>query len=132
MRFSSRCVAMTGVLVLSNACVARPSTEHRPRGASGSSSSLVTSEELARYASGANLFDALQRLRPTFLYPRGSRALVSIDGTAPSDLSVLSLIPVSTVAEVRLVRATSAASRPTVLPNGDVVFGDVLFVVTRK
>ena len=132
MRFSSRRVAMTGVLVLFSACVARPTTERRAQGASVSASSLVTSEELARYASGANLFDALQRVRPTFLYPRGSRALVSIDGTAPSDLSVLSSIPVSTVAEVRFIRATSPAGQPTVLPNGDVVVRDVLLVVTRK
>lgn len=133
MPFAARCYSVLGaLLVLSAGCVARPNPGRLTGAAAGSGNSLVTAAELSRYTPGTSLLDALQRLRPSFLYPRGTSALVSIDGTAPTDQGVLSSIPVSTVAEVRLLRATNSVGRPTILPNGDVVVGDVLLVLTRK
>jgi len=125
------CAAL-GVLALSLGCVAQLTPGRHEDAPSLSGNSLVTAAELTRYTPGTSLLDALQRLRPTILYSRGTSALVSIDGTAPTDQDVLRSIPVSTVAEVRLLRATSSVSRATVLTNGDVVVGNVLLVITRK
>jgi hypothetical protein len=59
--------------------------------------------------------------------------LVSVDGSAATDVSILHTLSVSDVQEVRLVRGTSGAGRPAVLANGDVVSGaDVIVVVTRR
>jgi hypothetical protein len=76
--------------------------------------------------------DALQQLRPYWLAARGAPPLVSVDGSAPADLASLRLIPVSTVYEVRLQRASSGVGRSTIMPNGDVIVGDVIVVLTRK
>lgn len=132
MPFTSRNWAALGALALALGCVAGPNPGRRADAASVSGNSVVTATELSRYAEGMSLLDALQRLRPSFLYPRGTSALVSIDGTAPTDQEVLSSIPVSTVAEVRLLRATNSVGKPTILRNGDVAVRDVLLVLTRK
>jgi hypothetical protein len=76
--------------------------------------------------------EALRMLRPGFLIGRGQRPMVSIDGAAAGDQSILNAIPVSEVDEVRLVKAGSSESRPTIRPNGDTVVADILLVVTRK
>ena len=101
-------------------------------GASDERSTRVTAAELTRYAEGRSLMEALQRLRPGFLVARGARPLVSIDGASAGDQSVLSTIPVADVFEVRLVKAASLEARPSIRPNGDVVTGDLLLVLTRK
>lgn len=132
MPFAVRCWPVLGALVLAIGCVVRPNPARHKAAASVSGNSLVTAAEFSRYAPETSLLDALQRLRPTFLYPRGTSALVSVDGTAPTDQGVLSSIPVSMVVEVRLLRATNSVGKPTVLRNGDVAVGDVLLVVTRK
>jgi hypothetical protein len=131
MPFAARCWPVVGALVLSIGCVARPNPGRHAEGAFSSGNSVVTAAELARYTPGTSLLDALQRLRPSLLHPRGASALVSIDGTAPTDQGVLSTIAVSAVAEVRLLRATNSVGKPAILRNGDVTVGDVLLVVTR-
>ena len=110
----------------------RPAT--RVEGETGplSPSVVVTAQELARFVRQGSLLDALEQIRPSWLAGRGSPPLVSVDGSAPADLSSLRLIPVSTVQEVRLQRASSSVGRSTITPNGNVVVGDVIVVSTRK
>jgi hypothetical protein len=93
---------------------------------------VISGSELARSASGSSVLVALRLTRPWFLASRGSTPVVSIDGSPPVELSLLSAIPVTDVIEVRLLRATSGAGRVAVLPNGDTVVGDVLLVITRS
>jgi hypothetical protein len=131
MSFAARWCSLLGIFAFALGCVARPSTGRSPAATSVSGNSLVTAAELSRYAAGTNLLDALRRLRPNLLRSRGTSALVSIDGTAPTDQGVLSFIPVSTVAEVRLLRATNSVGKPAIV-GGKVVLGDVLLVVTHK
>ena len=88
---------------------------------------IVTEQDFARLVAGQTLLDALRSVRPSFLHTRGGTPMVSIDGSAASDLSVLALIPVSHVREVRLQRG----GRTVLRSNGDVVVGDVLIVTTR-
>ena len=95
-------------------------------------STRVTAAELSRYAEGRSLMEALQRLRPGFLTVRGAQPLVSVDGAAAGDQSLLNVIPVAEVFEVRLVKATSLEGRASIRPNGDVITGDILLVLTRK
>lgn len=70
---------------------------------------VATATELARDGTEDSLLAVLRRFRPLFLGSRGSRPLVSVDGLPLTELSVLESIRVSTVSEVRLVRAPSAA-----------------------
>jgi hypothetical protein len=95
-----------------------------------SSSTVVTAEELARFGRQGSLMDALQRLRPSMLVSRGGTPLVSLDGSPPTAVSILRTIPASTVREVRLHRPSSSLGQSMVLPNGDVVVGDVIAVTT--
>ena len=75
--------------------------------------------------------EALERLRPSMLLARGGRLpLVSVDGELSTDLSVLRTISVLLVREVRLQRASSSAGYSRILPNGDVIVGDVIVVTT--
>ena len=132
MRIKSRSVALLTAAALGFGCASHgPTHQMGSRAAAGPGNTVVTAAELSRYSSRANLMEALERVRPSFLYPRGSAPLVSIDGSVPTDLAILSTIPTSTVAEVRLLRASSSVGKPTVLANGDVVVGDVILVLTR-
>ena len=98
-----------------------------------SDATVVTATELMRVGQGGSIFTALQYARPSFLAARGGVPLVSVDGSAATDASILRSMSVSDVQEVRLVRGTSGAGRPAALPNGDVVSGgDVIVVVTRR
>lgn len=87
---------------------------------SSAASSVVTGLELARVAQSGTLMAALQLIRPWFLTARGGTLLVSVDGTAFADASVLRNIRVYNVCEVRLQRGTSGAGRSVVLPDGSV------------
>ena len=90
---------------------------------------IVTGADLARGATGGeSLWNALQRVRPLFLASRRSVKMVSIDGSPVVELSVLHSVLVTEVAEVRLVRASSSITRAAVVPNGQIVTGDVLMV----
>ena len=95
-------------------------------------SAVVTGQELAGIAQQGSLMDALQRLRPGWLQSRGATSTVVVDGGAATDLAYLRTIPVSTVREVRLERSTSSVGRAVVAPNGDVLAGGNLIVVTTR
>ena len=84
---------------------------------------VVTAAELKRAGEGRTLLAALQQARPGFLV---------IDGGPVTELGTLRLIPSGDVQEIRLIRATAGDSRSALLPNGDVIVGDVLLVLTRK
>src|SRR5207253_3657327 len=90
---------------------------------------VISAADLSRYASRGTLRQALEALNPAVLAGRGGVLRVSIDGGSPGDTAVLSSIPAADVAEVKLVRASSSArAQNGILPNGDVVSGDLLVV----
>ena len=95
-----------------------------------SASAVVTAQELGRLMTQGSLLDALERLRPYMLTSRGTKPLVSVDGSPPSELSLLHMIPASAVREVRLLRSSSSIGHATIAPNGDVIVGDVILVST--
>jgi hypothetical protein len=97
-----------------------------------SASTVLTSKDLGRLVRQGSVMDALERLRPFWLVSRGTTPLVSIDGSSPADVSLLRTIPVSVVREVRLLRSSSSAVRASIMPNGDVIVGDVIAVSTRQ
>lgn len=123
-------LALTGLAA--GCATQRPATRVPSEPGPSSASVVVTDQELARLLTQGSLMDALQQLRPFWLTSRGTPPLVSVDGSTPSELSLLRLIPVSTVREVRLERSSSSAGRATILPNGDVIVGDVIVVSTRR
>ena len=75
--------------------------------------------------------DALRRIRPAMLDGRGSKLMVVIDATPAMELSVLETLPVSAVAEVKLLRASSSVGRSALSSNGRVTVGDLLLVRTQ-
>ena len=98
----------------------------------GAPSNVLGSVELSRVTQGTTVLAALEQLRPWFLHARGSVPAASIDGSPPAELSLLKMISVSQVTEVRFLRATSNVGQRAVMPNGDIVTGDVILVLTRK
>lgn len=120
-------------LLLLTACINRTTVSRAERrGVADERSTRVTAAELSRYADGQSLMEALQRLRPGFLVGRSRQPMVSVDGTAAGDQSILNSIPASDVFEVRLVKAGSSENMSAIRPNGDVIVGDLLLVLTRK
>lgn len=120
-------IVLVGALIAG--CATSP---HRAVGAPAtreSSLDVVTGVELAREVPGdETLLSALRRLRPLFLRQGRSVPLVSIDGAPPVDLSILETIRVASVAETRMLRASSSVSMVSITPNGRVVVGDVILV----
>jgi hypothetical protein len=120
------------IAALSMSCAARSGRRSSGAGTSRAAEGVVlTMAEMMRVAPGQSVWTAIERLRPGFLQGRGSVPTVSLDGGAAMELSVLRTIPVSEVREVRLLRGVAGGSRAAVLPNGDVVVGDVVLVLTR-
>ena len=95
---------------------------------------VISERDLARFAQTGTMAQAIVDGWPSLLAGRGGRpVLVSVDGAPAADPVILGSVKVSTVSEVRLVRASVGASNPTgIRANGDVVAADVLFVVTRR
>jgi hypothetical protein len=92
----------------------------------------VTSSELARVAQSGNLLAALRQLHPSFLIGRDGTLVVSVNGSVFGDVSVLRDIPVTDVCKVRLLRGTSGAGRPVILPTGRVSIGNGLIEVSLR
>lgn len=115
---------------------AQPSIHHSSRGPaptrSSDASTVVTRSELDRSAPTGTLMAALQKVRPWFLTGRGGTVLVSLEGSALTDASVLRNVSVTDVCEVRLVRGTSGAGRSVVLPDGSVSSGGDLIDVSLR
>ena len=100
-------------------------------GASGAN--VVTASELASGGEGRTVLAALQQVRPSFLGRPGRLPAVSIDETLVTDVSILSMLTVSAICEIRLQRGTSGAGHPLILSDGAVSSGgDVLRVRTRR
>jgi hypothetical protein len=100
-------------------------------GASGAN--VVTASELASGGEGRTVLAALQQVRPSFLGTGGRLPAVSLDETLVTDVSILSMLTVSVICEIRLQRATSGAGHPLILSDGAVSSGgDVLRVRTRR
>ena len=126
------CACFAAVLtIFTSACA----TTTRPSGPDRSppvGTVLLTAKDLERYAPGSTLLQALQIVSPV-LVSRGESVRVMIDNNAPTDPEILNTIRASEVFEVRLIRP-SASARPmtSVSPNGDVIAGTVLQVITRR
>ena len=126
----TRMLAFAGLAV--GCATQRPAARTPSETGPSAPSTIVTTQELARFVRQGSLMDALEQLRPLWLVARGSLPLVSVDGTAPADITSLRAIPVSTVHEVRLQRASSSVGSSRITPNGDVIVGDLILVSTRK
>ena len=127
----ARCVRTVFAIAVAGGCTTSP-VRYRNLGdpSRASAGIVVDAQELARAASGS-LMDALQRLHPDMLVStRGGTLLVSIDGSPPTDLSVLRTIPTSIVHEVRLQRSSSSVGQSGISPTGAVIVGDMLVVTT--
>src|SRR5436305_14323712 len=86
----------------------------------------LTGQEIAKIARPTSLLDALQRLRPQWLNSHGVAPGVSLDGAPPVDMSLLRDIPAITIQEVRFERAISSVGGSRILPNGDLIVGDMI------
>jgi hypothetical protein len=85
-----------------------------------SSSNVITRQELTG-AQRATVYEAVERLRPSFLRPRTiagtagsapqSYAVVYVDGIRKGGPDFLRTIPIGEVAEVRYLSATDATTR---------------------
>ena len=98
----------------------------------GTSADVVTTVELRQLDQGLSVMEALEHIRPLFLRSRGSVSTASIDGTAPTELSVLQMIRVAEVAEIRLVRGPGRSGPAAIRSDGTVSIADVILVSTRK
>ena len=84
-------------------------------------SDLLTAVEIASQPSLATAFDAIERLRPWFLYPRTARAAgipvngvrpaVFLDGFFQGEIEILRTMPTSSVLEVQFIRPLDAMHR---------------------
>jgi hypothetical protein len=93
---------------------------------------VVTAEELARSSGTGSLREALELVRPTMLVVRGVPPMVSVDGAALTDLSVLRSITTSRVREVRLVRASPTADYVRASKREYIAAGAVIQVWTWR
>lgn len=100
------------------------------RDAEGASSDVITTAELKRLDPGLSMIEVVEHARPWFLYPRGSTSTVSIDDGPPAELSVLRMIRVGGVREVRLLRAAGKSAPAAIRSNGTVEVGNVILVRT--
>jgi hypothetical protein len=98
-----------------------------------SMANVVTASDLASGGEGRTVLTALQQVRPSFLGMPGRLPAVLLDETLVTDVSILSMLTVSAICEIRLQRGTSGAGHPLVLSDGSVSSGgDVLRVRTRR
>jgi hypothetical protein len=128
-------VAMSAIACASAGNEAAP----RPSGASSYAHDVVTFEELARTKDTAgNLYQALERIRPTFVRPRlsgrptnataASAIDVFVDGGYAGDGSVLLTLNPATIASVRMQRRSQAF-----VMHGSAIRGEnVLYVTLLK
>ena len=93
------------------ACGAASSTPDSP--APQSSRDQITAAEILA-TNTSSVFDAIRRLRPTWLRPRGGNAsppVVYVDGVRSGDLSYLKTLRVEGVHLVRYVNSRNATTR---------------------
>jgi hypothetical protein len=98
-----------------------------------SGANVVTASDLASGGEGRTVLAALRQVRPSFLGTAGWLPAVSVDETLVTDVSILSMLTVSAICDIRLQRGTSGAGHPLILSDGSVSSGgDVLRVRTRR
>jgi hypothetical protein len=132
MQFAYRTTSAVALAAVLGGCA---TSQLSPRDSNNrtSPSDLLTENDIARIVVPGSSLKVLQQLRPAWLLPRGATTPgVSVDGGPNTDLSVLELIQASTVAEVRLERASSHSGGSRVTPNGSVIVGDMIIVTTRR
>jgi hypothetical protein len=88
---------------------------------------VLTMRELGAVTSAANLYEAIESLRPNFIRSRGSLASVALDGSLVGQADLLRFMDARTVQEVRIINASEAFFR-----FGGRASGPVLLVTTRR
>ena len=101
------------------------------RSSAMSGSTTVTAADFTRVEAQGSLMNALRQTRPWFLGSRGSTPMVVIDGSGPTELSILESLPARGVLDVTLARASSSPGHAGVTSDGRVIVGDLLLVRTR-
>ncbi len=81
-------------------------------GTSSSNRDVLTRAEID-HANSASLFDAIQRLRPSWLRGRGGRGTIQVmmDGVRIGDVTFLQTVRSDTVIEVQYVNSRDATTR---------------------
>lgn len=109
------------------------SLDSAPRPRSSSAHDVVGVEEFRRYGQGGTLYEALSRLRPAMLRPRGAFASgirgsaidVFINGSYAGGSEVLRQLLPSSVAQVRLVQRSQGYA-----VHGSMLRGDHALFIT--
>ena len=119
-------ITLLTLLSLAAGCAAgqtvpNPSPEAAPmRAQTPGRGSIVARDELRRIETGHTAFEAVRRLRPEFLSRHAAPlpgdteqgfAVVYLDGTRLGGLETLEGIPVTTIVEIRFLRASAAVER---------------------
>jgi hypothetical protein len=131
MLFGLRRISVLAVAGLVAGCAAQ-AVSSRDATSRFSEGTVVAAQELERIVRQSSLMDALERLRPEWLTPRGGATpAVSVDGAPPAELSILRTISASTVREVRFERSSSSVGHAIVAPNGNVIVGNLIVVTSR-
>ena len=130
-----RSMVVVGLATIMMACASTQQPTFRRTSAAAHSHDLVMFDELARTAQSANnLYQALERVRPTFITPRSSgrgiRSTASqidvfVNGGYAGDGSVLLTLNPAYVASVRLERRSQAFVR-----HGTSLRGENILYVT--
>ena len=123
-------VLLLPAMLITTSCAT--STQSASQGRSGGRN-LITAEELAA-AAERNVFDAVQRLRPNWLRPRGTETalgsvpvVVYVDGMRRGGVDALSSLRLDEVTELRFLDGPDATLR-----YGTNVGGGVIEVITRR
>lgn len=90
-------------------------------------SRVLSRLELRNTAGTLGLYDAVALLRPTFVYFRGARPSIVVDGVGYGSLESLDHIPVESVETIRLLSGPDATLR-----YGPRHSGALLVVTTRR
>ena len=126
------CACFAAVLMTFTSACATTTRQSGPEWSPPAGTVLLTAKDLERYAPSSTLLQALQIVSPV-LVSRGESVRVMIDNNAPTDAEILNTVLASEVSEVRLIRPSGSARPMTsVSPNGDVVAGTILQVITRR
>lgn len=124
------------LLVLSAACVSA-SGGAGPGNGGNRDRNTITSEQLAAAGNQA-VFDVVQRLRPTWLTPRGgarslglrTEIVVFSDNVRLGGVDALRQIDASTIESIRFLDATTASNQLPGVGSGEHVAGAI--VLTRR
>lgn len=113
------------MLVAVSALACAPPAVPGPR---GKNVNVITQEELAA-SKEYNVYDAIARLRPTFLRSRGQTTLsgpgsdtrVYLDGQSYGEIGILKSMSLELVTQIRLLNAADATTRYGLNHTGGVI-----------